>query len=241
MKWRYQNPLTVIFTILQPLIWLLLYSTVAGQALNGMGYGNYMAFVLPGIMILVTFSACGSGGFINFIMKSNGSFYRILIAPLSRYSIVFGQILESVILSMIEASILFLIGIFFSVTVASGFAGILLMIPLIFLTAFSMSGLSYALSLLLPNMMIYETIMNAVVLPVFFLSSALFPVDNLSGVLKTVILLNPFTHVINMLRELIFNQDVNLTGVFGVILLLSLLGTVCFFFAVHRLKMLTVQ
>jgi ABC-2 type transport system permease protein len=85
MKWRFHNPVSIAVKILQPFIWLVLYSAVAGQVMNNLGIGNYTAFILPGIMVLVTFSACGSGGIINFIMKANGSFYRILIAPQSIY------------------------------------------------------------------------------------------------------------------------------------------------------------
>ncbi len=81
MKWRFQNPLSIAVTILQPLLWLILYSSVAGQTMQNMGIGNYTAFILPGIIVLVTFSACSSGGIINFIMKSSGSFYRVLISP----------------------------------------------------------------------------------------------------------------------------------------------------------------
>lgn len=46
---------------------------------------------------------------------------------------------------------------------------------LVFLTAFTMAGIAYGTSLILPNKVMYETVMNAIVLPVFFLSTALFP------------------------------------------------------------------
>jgi len=78
MKWRFQNPISIEVTILQPLIWLVLYSTVAGQTMHNMGISNYTAFILPGIIVLVTFSACCSGGIFNYIMKSNGSFTEFL-------------------------------------------------------------------------------------------------------------------------------------------------------------------
>jgi len=76
--------------------------------------------------------------------------------------------LEATLLSFIEVAILCFIGIFFSVKVASGIIGIVLMIVLIFMTAFFLSGLSYSISLTLPNEVIYETIMTAIILPIFF-------------------------------------------------------------------------
>lgn len=236
MKWRFQNPLSIAVTILQPLIWLVLYSAVAGQTMQNMGIDNYTAFILPGIIVLVTFSACSSGGIINFIMKSSGSFYRILIAPVSRSSIVLGQMLEAILLSFMEIAILCVVGLFFSVKVASGIAGIALMILLIFMTAFFMSGLAYSISLFLPNEVIYETMMNAIVVPIFFLSTALFPPENLSGGLEIAVILNPFTHIINALRRLIFGETIVFGDIMPVIVLFTVMCSGSFALAMWRLK-----
>lgn len=236
IKWRVQNPLGVIIPLLQPLIWLVLYSAVASQTLENSGIGNYTAFMLPGLVVLVTFGACASGGIINFIMKSNGSFYRIMIAPVNRVSIVLGQMLEAILLSFIEVAILFIVGLFFSVTIASGITGIMLMILLIFLTAFFLSSLAYSISLFLPNEVIYETIMTAIVLPIFFLSSALFPIENLSGGLAIAVKINPFTHIINALRNLVLEKTIVLGDVLPVILLFLVMCCGSFMLAMRRLK-----
>lgn len=236
IKWRFQNPVSIAVTILQPLIWLVLYSAIAGQSMQSMGIDNYTAFILPGIIVLVILAACCSGGIINFIMKSNGSFYRIMIAPVSRSSIVLGQMVEAILVSFIEVAILCVVSLFFSVTVASGIAGIALMILLIFMTAFFMSGLTYAISLFLPNEVIYETMMNAIVLPIFFLSPALFPLESLSGGLKLAVMLNPFTHIINALRRLIFGEAILFGDILPVTLLFTVMCCGSFALAMWRLK-----
>ena len=236
IKWRFQNPISIVVTILQPLIWLLLYSTIAGQTMKNLGISNYTAFILPGIVVLVTFSACSSGGIINFIMKSSGSFYRILIAPVKRGNIVLGQMLEAILVSFIEVTILFLISIFFHVNIESGITGIILIVILIFLTAFFMSSLAYFISLTMPNEVIYETIMNAIVLPIFFLSTALFPSENLSGGLALAVNLNPFTHIINSLRNLIFQKEILLNNILPVIAFFIVICSGSFVLAIWRLK-----
>lgn len=236
MKWRFQNPISIIITIIQPIIWLVLYSAVAGQTMDNMGINNYTAFILPGIVVLVAFSASCSGGIINYLMKSSGSFYRIMIAPVSRSSIVLGQVLEAVLCAFFEVLILCIISFFFSVKIASGIIGIALIIVLVFLTAFFMSGLSYTISLFLPNEVIYETIMNVIVLPIFFLSTALFPAENLSGGLKVAVNLNPFTHVINVLRSLIFENTIAIEEILPVIALFIVLCIGSFILAFWRLK-----
>lgn len=236
VKWRIQNPLGVIIPVLQPLIWLVLYSTVANQTLQNTGISNYTAFILPGLIVLVTFGACCSGGIINFIMKSSGSFFRTLISPVSRSSIILGQMLDAILLSFVEVAILFIVSLFLSVTVSSGIAGIGLIILLIFMTAFFMSSLTYSISLVLPNEVIYETIMTAIVLPIFFLSSALFPTENLSGGLKIAVMLNPFTHIINALRSLIFGETIIPRDILPVIVLFVVMCSGSFALAMWRLK-----
>ena len=236
LKWRFQNPISILLTIIQPLIWLALYSAMAGQSMQNVSGGNYTAFILPGIMVLVTMACCSSGGYLNFIMKTKGSFYRILIAPVKRSSIVLGQLLEAVLLSLIESAILLVLSMIMSVRIASGFAGLLLIPLLVFLAAFFMSGLSYAISLCLVNEAIYETIMNLIVLSIFFTSTALFPMDGISGGLKIAVMINPFTHIINSLRSLILGTSVDWQNLLLVATLFICLCLGSFALAHWRLK-----
>lgn len=231
VKWRFQNKVSILVTILQPMLWLVLYSTVASQTMQGLGTGGYTAYILPGIMVLVTFSACSSGGILNFIMKNNGSFYRILIAPVSRSSIIIGQLLEAVLVSFLEVTVLALVGFLLGVRFACGAAGIGMMLVLLFLGAFFYSCVAYTISLHLPNEVIYETVMNAVVLPLFFLSSALFPTESLSGGLAVAVNMNPYTHIINILRSLILNGTVSMQYFLPVTLLFLALCLVGYFLA----------
>jgi ABC-2 type transport system permease protein len=236
IKWRFQNPISILLTIIQPLIWLVLYGAIANQSMKHISGGNYTAFILPGIMVLVTLACCSSGGYFNFIMKSKGSFYRILIAPVNRGSVVLGQMLEAVLISFIEIAILLVLSIFLSVRIASGFIGLLLMCPLVFFTAFFMSGLSYAISLCMPNEAIYETIMNLIVLSVFFTSTALFPMDSISGGLKIAVMINPLTHIINCLRSLILTTSIHWQNLLLVTGLFVCLCCGSFALALWRLK-----
>ena len=57
VKWRFHNVFTIIMTILQPILWLVLYSAVAGQSMQGIGIKNYTAFMLPGLIVLVSLGA----------------------------------------------------------------------------------------------------------------------------------------------------------------------------------------
>lgn len=236
VKWRFHNSFTIVITILQPVLWLVLYSDVAGQTMKSTGIENYTAFILPGLVVLVSFSACSSGGIMNYMMKSDGSFYRVLIAPVRRSSIVLGQLLEAVLCTFLEVGIMCVVSLFFSVRIAADITGMLIIIILVFMTAFFMAGFAYGISLILPNEVIYETTMNAIVLPVFFLSTALFPSDGISGILKAAININPFTHVINVLRELILYGTVQTSRLLFVLMLFGVMGGIGFTWALHRLE-----
>ncbi len=78
--------------------------------------------------------------------------------------------------------------------------------------------------------------MNAIALPIFFLSTALFPPENLSGPLKIAVMLNPFTHVINALRGLIFGETLLSKDLLPVIILFAVMCCASFWMAMWRLK-----
>ena len=56
IKWRFRNRVTIVMTVLQPFLWLTLYSAVAKETMKNAGIENYTAFILPGIIVLVSFS-----------------------------------------------------------------------------------------------------------------------------------------------------------------------------------------
>lgn len=129
----------------------MFYSADAGQTMKNTGIENYTAFILPGIVVLVSFSTCSNSGIVNYMMKSDGSFYRVLIAPIKRSSIVLGQLPEAVLCTFLEVGIMGCVSLLFHVRLAAGITGIFLIWILVFLTAFFMAGLAYGISLILPN------------------------------------------------------------------------------------------
>lgn len=230
IKWRFHHKITIFLTIVQPLIWLILYSAVAGNN------QEYTGFILPGIMVLVLFSSCSSSGMMNYVMKTQGSFYRLLRAPVHQSRIIFSQNLEAVLLSFAEILVLIMVSLLLGVRFSLNPQAILLIGALLFLSAFVTANIAYAISLKLPNELLYETVMNLIVLPLFFSSTALFPLENMQGSIRFLVLLNPFTHVINSIRALLFNQSLEggyLLGIFGVLILLSFF---CFSLSCYMLK-----
>lgn len=172
----------------------------------------------------------------NYMMKADGSFYRILIAPVRRSSIVLGQLLEAVLCTFLEVFIMGVISLLFSVEFSVGIGAFLLAILLVFLAAFFISGMAYGISLILPNEVVYETVMNAIVLPLFFLSTALFPAEDIDGVLGVIVNLNPFTHIINALRSLLLDGTIVASEMLFVIILFIAMAGISFGWATVKMR-----
>ena len=82
----------------------------------------------------------------------------------------------------------------------------------------------------------YETVMNAIVLPIFFLSNALFPVDGMKGFLAFIINANPFTHVISAIRSLLLYGTIDIANYLFVVSLFVLIASISFGWAFYRLN-----
>lgn len=233
VRWRFQNSVTIIMTLVQPLIWLLLFSTIFG---GNKAEGNYTSFILPGILVMSVLSSSGVSGIANYSLKTGGSYYRIKISPVKRSSIILAHILDAAVLSFIQAAILIGISLLMSVRIASGISGVLIMIVLLFLTIAFVSALSYAISLTLPDENSFIALVNTITLPLFFVSSALMPSEQIPHGFRIPVFINPFTHVIDSLRMLVLKSTIDWTQLISTVGLLFVLCIASFALAVHTLN-----
>ncbi|GAA3017014.1 ABC transporter permease [Tetragenococcus solitarius] len=236
VKWRFQNPATIVMNIIQPIVWLLLFSSMFTPA-EGIGNVSYTTFILPGLLVMTVLTSAGvSCGIANYHLKGGGSFYRIFISPVKRSSIVLGQVLDVEVLSFIGIGILLLVSIPFSINIASGILGFILILFLLFLCVFFVGSLSYALSFVLPDENAFIGFINTVTLPLFFLSTAIMPVEQLPRFFQIVIQFNPFSYVIDCLRTLVMQSIIDWTNILVVTLMLCILGLASFTLAISKLK-----
>lgn len=220
-------------TLVQPLIWLLLFSTIFSGSKSE---ENYTAFILPGILVMGVLSSSGVSGIANYSLKTGGSFYRIMISPVKRSSIILAHILDAAVLSFIQITILMGIAFLMSVRIASGISGMLIMAILLFLTVTFVAAVSYSISLTLPDENSFIALINTFTLPLFFVSSALIPFEQLHGGFRIAAIINPFTHVINALRMLAQGPAIDWNQLLSVGGLLLVLGAASFIMVVHFLN-----
>ncbi len=199
----------VVSSIINPLLWLFIIGTGLGSFLS-FGPVGYQAFLYPGILIMTSlFSAVFFGVYIVWDKKVD-FMKEVLVAPMRRTSIFIGKILGGSTDTLIQTMILIVIGI------ALSFAGILqihftvlsILVTVVFLFVITV-GLC-AIGLIIGSQMEspegFQLIISFLIFPLFFLSGAIFPIYNQSGVLSTIVLVNPVTYAVDGMRGVLIGR-----------------------------------
>ncbi len=207
----------------QPLIFLLAFGFGFGNIYQKAGAGDYLQFLAPGVIAMaVLFTAVFSG--IEIIWDRQFGFLKeTLVAPVSRFSIMFGRTLGGATVAMLQGTIVFVIALCF------GFRPSLTAIPLallfMFLIALLFTALGTALASQLNDMQSFPLIMNFLVMPLFFFSGAIFPLKGLNNALTIVASFNPLAYGVDGLRASFGGESF-----YGMGIDMLVLGLFCAFF-----------
>jgi ABC-2 type transport system permease protein len=189
----------MLSSIGQPLFFLLAFWFGFGSMYQKAGGGNYLLFIAPGIIAMsILFTAIFTG--IEVIWdKQFGFLKETLVAPVSRLNIVAGRALGSATVALMQGIIVFIITLLVGYRPESW-----AMLPLAFLFMF-LIGLMFtafgtALGSLLDDMHAFPIITNFIVMPMFFLSGALFPLDGLPKAISWLVKINPLSYGVDGLR-----------------------------------------
>ena len=189
----------IIGSLGQPLLFLLALGFGFGPTFAKAGGGNYIQFIAPGIIAMgILFTAVFSG--IEIIWDRQFGFLKeTLVAPVSRFQIVLGRALGGATVAMIQGAVVFVIcllaGFRFQTAWLLPFA-----LAFMFLIALLFTAIGTAIGSVLQDMQGFQLIMNFIVMPLFFFSNALFPVQGLPKPLQFAIHLNPLTYGIDGMR-----------------------------------------
>ncbi len=187
----------VVSSIVQPLMWLFLFGGGVGASVN-VGGVNYQDYIYPGILAMsVLFGSVFFGLYIVWDRKLD-VLKAVLVAPVSRISIFFGKVLGGCTDVTIQVVILFFFSFLFPTITPWGIPLALLILTI---TSIAMVSMGLALGSLFESLEGFQVIATFVVFPLFFLSGALFPVnDRLPGWLQGLVKLNPLTYTVDGVR-----------------------------------------
>jgi ABC-2 type transport system permease protein len=189
----------IIASLAQPLLYLLVLGFGLGPVFERAGQGSYIQFVGPGVVGMgILFTSIFSG--IGLLWDRQFGFLKeTLVAPVPRLQIMAGRTLGGATIAMIQGMLVL------AVCMIAGFRpqsllGVPMALVFMALTAIVFAALGTAIGSALKDMQGFQLIMNFLVMPIFFLSGALFPLTNLPTALTVATRLDPLAYGIDGLR-----------------------------------------
>lgn len=187
----------LIANIIQPFFFLMFF----GFGFSSIRFGgnlSYIDFLAPGMITMsVVFSSMFAG--VSVIWDRQFGFLKeVLVAPVSRIAIVIGQTLGGSTLAIVQG--LIVLGISVLLGVKINLLGILPALIFMVLIAFFAVSLGLTIASRLEDFHGFQLIMNLLVMPLIFLSSAFFPIQNVPSWMRIVMLSNPLTYAVDGLR-----------------------------------------
>lgn len=183
----------------QPLLFLLAFGFGFGPIYQKAGGGNYIEFLAPGVIAMsILFTAMFTG--IEVIWDRRFGFLKeTLVAPVSRTKIMIGRTLGGATVALLQGIVVTIVSFFIGFRPAS-FAHFPLAILFMFLIAVLFTAFGTSIASRMEDMQAFPLIMNFLIMPIFFLSGALFPLEGLPRTIDILTKLNPLTYGVDGLR-----------------------------------------
>ena len=208
-----RNPFVLVVSLVQPIIFLVLFTQVFGQVAGGaVNRGipgiTYETYLVPAIAIQVALAAAITSGIglVNDI--ENGMFEKVLVTPMNRTAVFTGKTAAEVFRIAVQIGIILGLGTLLGAEIATGVVGAIGIIAIGVVFSLWFVAFSNALAIVTRDQ--ESTIIGANLLqfPLLFLSSAFLPLSTLPGWIRTFARINPVTYGVDAARSLMIDRDV---------------------------------
>jgi ABC-2 type transport system permease protein len=217
----------------QPLLFLLALGYGLGAVYKRAGQGDYLEFLVPGVMAqTVLFSAMFYGAMIMFD-KQFGFLKETLVAPVSRLKIMLGGALGGATTAVLQGTLVLVISLFLGFRPHSW-----LLVPvtlaILSVLAVSIACFSSGIGSFVEDMQGFQAINQFIVFPLYFLSGALYPLNNVPDWLRIIAEVNPMSYAVDAMRATLIGQTH-----FGLpkdLIVLTVTFIVCLAFGAYRFR-----
>jgi ABC-2 type transport system permease protein len=225
-----------VAALVRPLIWLIVFAAGFRMALGVaitppyQTYILYEVYIVPGLVGMVQLFNGMQSSLSMVYDREMGSMRVLLVSPLPRWFLLVSKLVAGTLVSIVQAYAFLAIAYLYGVRIPTW--GYVAVLPALFLTGLMLGSLGLLLSSLIRQLENFAGVMNFVIFPMFFISSALYPlwrIREASPLLADLALLNPFTHAVEMIRFALY-QQLNLDAALitaattAVLLTLAILG-----------------
>jgi ABC-2 type transport system permease protein len=198
----------VFIRAIQPVLWLLVFGQVMSK-LRVISTGNYgyMEFLTPGVLAQSVIFVAIFYGFNMVMDRDMGLLHKLLSTPVPRFSIVLGKTLSAGVRSVLQAMVVFILAIIIRVHLILTPVSIIGVLIIVILTGMCFSGLSMFLASFFKTRERIMGIGQAIMMPLFFASSAIYPIDLMPTWLKVIAHVNPLSYIVDAMRALLVTAD----------------------------------
>jgi ABC-2 type transport system permease protein len=222
----------IVASLGQPMLYLLVLGFGLGPVFRRAGNGDYLQFIAPGVIgMTVLFSSIFSG--LGLLWDRQFGFLReMLVAPVPRIQIMIGRTMGGATVAVMQGTLVTIICLiagfrpahFSTIPIALGF---MILIALLF------AALGVAIGSSLQDMQGFQLIMNFLVMPIYFLSGAMFPLNDARNVLKYITRADPLSYGIDGLRNVFGSPNVAFDPRVD-LLVLIVVGSILLVFGAYR-------
>jgi ABC-2 type transport system permease protein len=199
IKRQWRSKARLFGSLAQPILFLLALGFGFGPVYAKAGGGNYLEFLAPGVMAMAILFTGTFSGMEVIWDKKFGFLKETLVAPVSRFKIMLGRTLGGATVAFFQGLVVFLICLIAGLRV-SNWAMFPVALIFMFLIGFLFTALGTAIASKLEDMQAFPLIINFLVMPIFFLSGALYPLEGVPSAIKVITAINPLTYGVSALR-----------------------------------------
>nr|AGS49518.1 ABC transporter, permease protein [uncultured bacterium esnapd7] len=197
-----RSPQLVMFALIQPVMFILLFSLVFGGAVDVPG-GDYTQFLLPGIFVqMVLFGSVASATMGMSMDMQDGIMDRFRSMPISRSSVLVGRTVSEILRTVVSLVVMIVVGTIIGFRFLGGFLPAIGGIALLLFFGYSLSWLGAFIGVTASGPAAAQQIGLIWMFPFSFLSSAFVPTESMPGWLRVYADHTPMTTVVNSLRAL---------------------------------------
>jgi ABC-2 type transport system permease protein len=202
-RWR------LVASLAQPLLFLVVFGSGLSSSLGGaFGRGSglsYIQFIYPGIIGMSILFTAIFGAMSIVWDREFGFLKEVLVAPIDRWAVAIGKALGGTTQAMIQGLILLvlapLVGVKLSVLT------VVELLPLAAVLAFGLASFGVAIASMMKSLQGFQVVMNFLLMPIFFLSGALFPLTNLPGWMTLLTRADPASYGIDPIRRVVLSNS----------------------------------
>jgi ABC-2 type transport system permease protein len=199
LKRYVRSRVQIVVSLAQPCLYLFAFGFGFGAVFKQAGHGSYLQFMAPGIICMTILFSSIFSGIAMLWDRQFGFLKETLVAPVSRLQIMIGRTLGGATVAIIQGCIVLVICLLAGFRPHSW-----LVIPqaflFVFLVAMVFAALGTAIGSVIKDMQGFQLVMNFLVMPIYFLSGALFPLENQKIGMKIVTRLDPLAYGVDGLR-----------------------------------------